>query len=764
MSTTSPSGGPIYSRLPAVFRTRDALQGGQLAALFSVLESQYGIVKDNLAQLYDDQFIETCAPWVVPYIGELIGYDPVYTVALSSADSRAEVANTIGYRRRKGTLLAMEQLTHDVSGRTTMVVEEFRRLITTLSLRDARPHHSATANLRRGKDWEGFSVQDGPFTQLNRTIDVRRIAPRVRMAQNPDPVPLDISLHGGGRFNIPDIAVWIWRWQSWPITNAPAFALGGGGYFFSALGGPLPLFLQPPPAPLPFTRLIDEGDAAQPVSCRQFARNIVGFYPNSFALIADGVLVDASQILSANLCERPNGGTCTVPSGKIAIDPERGHIRYAADVPLPNSLRVNYSYGAAAAMGGGPYDRTSSIAQPAASVTFAAQVGTAEYPTLESAVAAWNAQPAGAAGTILLPGYESYAIDVTGANAIQIASGSQLLIASAEVSSGSAPLFTRSCATLQGNIQVIGLPLPVLPNGLAAPLGQLQINGIRLAGEIGVLGDSFCLQITDSTLVPGRSFTRQGSPMFAGEPSVSGDATGAFLCLTRTISGPIALNASCSVRVAASILDATSPYCVAFAGADLASAGAALHIEDSTVIGRVWTQTMRLASNSIFYARLGRRDPWKAAVWAVRRQVGCVRFCWLPFYSLTPRRYECLPPDSTDEAALEPKFITLRFGEPGYCMLSGDVPLAIWKGASNGSQMGVYLQIQETEAVTNVQIRSQEYLPANLERGVFLIPPRTICGTVPADHVYGYGTRTGRCRGGTDATDDILSGIGIGLI
>ena len=629
MSTTSPGGGPIYSLLPAVFRTRDALQGGQLAALFSVLESQYGIVKDNLAQLYDDQFIETCAPWVIPYIGELIGYDPVYTVALSSADSRAEVANTIGYRRRKGTLLAMEQLTHDVSGRTTMVVEEFRCLITTLSLRDVRPHHSATANLRRGKDWEGFSVQDGPFTQLNRTIDVRRIAPRIRPAKKPDPAPLDISLHGGGRFNIPDIAVWIWRWQSWPITNAPSFALGGGGYFFSTLGGPLALFQQPPPAPLPFTRLIDEGDAAQPVSCRRFARNIGGFYPSSFALIADGVLVDASQIMSANLCEQPNGAVCTVPSGKIAIDPERGRIQYAADVPLPDSLRVNYSYGAAAAMGGGPYDRTTSIVQPAASVTFTAQVGTAEYPTLESAVADWNAQPAGAVGTILLPGFECYAIDVTGGNAIQIASGSQLLIASAEISSSSAPLFTRSCATLQGSIEVIGLPLPILPNGLAAPLGQLQINGIRLAGEVGVLGDSFCLQITDSTLVPGRSFTRQGNPVFAGEPSIRGDAIGAFLYLTRTISGPIALDTSCSVRVAASTLDATSPYCVAFAGADLASAGAVLHIEDSTVIGRVWTQTMRLASNTIFYARLAgairgrRRCGPCGGKWVVCVSAGC---------------------------------------------------------------------------------------------------------------------------------------------
>ena len=177
MSTTpQPTPQPIYSLLPAVYRSRDDLLGNPLAAFYSVLECQYGIVKDNLLQLYDDQFIETCAPWVIPYIGELIGYDPVYTVALTGPDSRAEVANTIGYRRRKGTLIAMEQVTHDVSGRSTTAVEEFRRLITTLSLRDVRKHHDATADLRRGRDWED---QWGPFTRLNRTVDVRRIAPRI---------------------------------------------------------------------------------------------------------------------------------------------------------------------------------------------------------------------------------------------------------------------------------------------------------------------------------------------------------------------------------------------------------------------------------------------------------------------------------------------------------------------------------------------------------------------------------------------------------
>ena len=758
MSTT-PNPGPIYSLLPAVFRTRDIQRGGQLQAFFQVLESQSEIVRQNVWQLYNDQFIETCAPWAIPYIGELIGFDPIYTITLTGPDSRSEVANTIGYRRRKGTLLAMEQLTHDVSGRTTIAVEEFRRLITTLSLRDVRPHHDATANLRRGRDWED---QQGPFTHLNRTIDVRRIAPRNRVAPaGPDPAPLEIVLHGPGRFNIPDVAVWMWRWRSWQIADAPAFDLGNGGYFFSPLGGSVPLFQQPPPAPLPFTRLIDEGDVPQPITRRAFQFRMGDFYPFSIELIADGIPVQLDQIVCANLTET-NGKLCRVPSGKIAIDPELGRIQYAYDLPLPHKLRVKYSYGAPAPIGGGPYDRSANLTPPAQPALFAV-VGTPAYPTLESAVAAWNALPLGSAGIIVLPNYESYAVDLTGPNAIQLSSNCQLLIAAAEVTQHGAAEWNKSRVTLLGDIEVLGLPLPTLPDGLAAPVGQVQLNGLWLSGEMRILGDAPCVQISDSTLTPGRSLTRQGDAASPGEPSLSGSAIGASVCLARVITGPVALPPSCSARILGSIVDAGSPFCPAYAGPDLASSGAVLHIEDSTVIGRVWTELMRLASNTIFWARLGRRDPWKAPVWASQKQSGCVRFCWLPFNSLVPRRYECLPPDAASQPALLPQFITLRFGEPGYCLLSGNVPIAIWKGADNGSQIGVFQPLQETEAVTNIQIRSAEYLPANLERGVFLIPSRPCIQAAPVMEPYGYAPRK-CCTSEGQLADETPYGIGIGLL
>ena len=62
----------LQELLPAIYRTRDVQQGGPLRALLDVIAGQTAVLEEDLAQLYDDQFIETCAPWVVPYIGDLV--------------------------------------------------------------------------------------------------------------------------------------------------------------------------------------------------------------------------------------------------------------------------------------------------------------------------------------------------------------------------------------------------------------------------------------------------------------------------------------------------------------------------------------------------------------------------------------------------------------------------------------------------------------------------------------------------------------------
>jgi len=731
----------LLALLPAIYRTRDAAGGGQLAALLAVIAEQSAIVEDNINQLYDDQFIETCAPWVIPYIGDLLGYNSSYEITAASADTRVEIANTIGYRRRKGTLLALEQLSLDISGRATMVVEAFRQLITTQSLRHVEPGHNATVNLRAG---QALSLIGTAFDAQNRTIDVRRIAPRARPPADPDATPLAIALHGPNPANIPDIAIHLWRWQSWSVSGAPATpadppATAGGvrRYRFSSLGNDMPLF-SGPSGRHAFSSATTRADIPLPISRHELAE-FYGPQPDgSILLTADGVAVDAGQICAANLADRPGGSWCTVASGKIAIDPELGRIQYATDVPPPTSLLLSYFYGAPAAIGGGPYERPAS---PAAD--FKATVGPTE--TLNAALATWNQLPAGSTGVIVLPAFQ--ALTLTGPAAVRLPAGSSLTI-EAE---------SNSLVTITGDIEVAGVPAPPEAAG-PAPAGQLAISGVRIAGQVTVTGAESVIQIADSTLVPGLGLLPDGEPLSPGQASILVTTTGVSLCLNRVISGPIAADPSGTTRISASIIDATSPYYVAYAGRDLASVGADLHVEDSTIIGRVRTRTLTLASNTIFHARLGSSDPWLAqggaAIWASRRQSGCVRFCVLPFNSITPRRYECLPPDAASEPALEPRFVTLRYGCPGYALLSSDVPLAIWTGADNGSQMGAYIQIQETQAVSNVALRAPEYLPALMESGIFLHPSREPTQGPFGHTAYGYDY----------LHQDAPPGIGAGLI
>ncbi|MGD0062297.1 MAG: hypothetical protein ABSB76_02515 [Streptosporangiaceae bacterium] len=733
----------LYALLPAVYRTRDAANGGQLRALFGVLAAQSDLVEQNLRQLYDDQFIETCTPWVIPYLGDLIGYNSVHEIA-AVTDSRAEVANTIGYRRRKGTKIALQQVAIDVSGRAAAVVEEFKRLITTESMRHVLPRHPATVDLRHEPTVRllgrasSNGIADSPFDQANRTIDVRRIAPPAQDSScagqaGPDPTPLDIALHGPGRANLPDVAIHLWRWQAFQVSGAPAFVVGGGRYKFSPLGNDIPLF-SPLNLPESFTALLTRDNVPQPIARAELS----GFYDAGvISLVADGTAVAARQVYPANLADRTGGAWCVVPSGMIAVDPELGRIQFAADVPVPKSLQVSYRYGFPAPVGGGPYDRTQALASvPPASLGFHAIVGIvgpAGYPSLESAVTAWNTTVSGSPqteGLIVLPGIASLAVNVTGSSAIQLPPGSSLAIVAGQQNTvTSAAIWNNSLTTLTGDVAVAGLA-PAGP-GTPPPPGQLLISGIWLAGQLQVSGAPCSVQVSDSTLVPGTGLLSDGSPLHPGTPSVVVAATGTSLTLNRVISGPVAADESGSTLICGSVLDATAADAAAYAGSDLAtatpgppSAGPDLTVEGSTIIGKVRARTITLASDSIFCARLAVDDTWTAPVWASRRQAGCVRFCSLPASSITPAQYECIPPDQASEQALMPQFVTVRYGDPAYLLLSGECPMAVWTGADNGSQLGVYLQVQETEAVRNVQIRAPEYLPARLESGIFLHPAR----------------------------------------
>ena len=93
----------LYGLLPAIYRIRDAENGGVLYGLMGILAGQAQTLEADIGQLYNNWFIETCEEWVVPYIGDLLGVRGLHQVIGAGFSQRARVANTLLYRQGKGT-------------------------------------------------------------------------------------------------------------------------------------------------------------------------------------------------------------------------------------------------------------------------------------------------------------------------------------------------------------------------------------------------------------------------------------------------------------------------------------------------------------------------------------------------------------------------------------------------------------------------------------------------------------------------------------
>ena len=159
-----------------------------------VIDEQLQNFAADLDQLYDDQFIETCAPWVIPYIGDLIGYRSIKGIAASVDEPRSEVANTISLRRRKGTVLVLEQLARDVTGWGAHAKEFFQILGATQYVKCPRPGSHYAPDVR---GWKPRAFRNSGFSSMARKVDVHN--------------PLSPGLP---RYNLPNIGIFLWSLEA----------------------------------------------------------------------------------------------------------------------------------------------------------------------------------------------------------------------------------------------------------------------------------------------------------------------------------------------------------------------------------------------------------------------------------------------------------------------------------------------------------------------------------------------------------------------
>jgi hypothetical protein len=423
----------LYSLLPAIYRIRDAAAGDPLKALLAVIEQELDIVEQDINDLYDNWFIETCADWVVPYIGDLLDVRELYTEnspassqvsqqGLSEESSpvsrqqrygqlewRAYVANTLAYRRRKGTAPILEQLTRDVTGWRSRAVEFARLVSTTQNLNHVRPA-STTVDLRADNV---LQVIGTPFEQQAAyTTEVR-------------------SVSRGGRYNVAYIGLFVWRLQSYPMERSTARMVEpwpdqdqsdpGRYYTFSPLGyGDIPLFNQPQtetnivklakeinvPAklrrpilaneiqqrryarlqgePIDGVRYFDSDPVLQifingqpnPIPPEEIL--ICRLAPETTPTDTEAAAEDDSETsrqsavsppwqLPSELYQKNRSNLLQVvtssqntnvplPTSVVAVDPELGRMAFL-DRPFPRQVDVSYLYGFSDDLGGGAYGR-----------------------------------------------------------------------------------------------------------------------------------------------------------------------------------------------------------------------------------------------------------------------------------------------------------------------------------------------------------------------------------------------------------------------
>jgi hypothetical protein len=651
----------LYELLPAIYRIRDAEQGEPLKAFLSVIAEQIGIVEEDLEQLYDDQFIETCAEWVVPYIGDLIGYRSLYGVAPKVGNPRAEVAHTIGFRRRKGTAAMLEQLARDVTGWNARVVEFFQLLAWTQHMNHIRPRHWYAPDLRT---WEPLECINTPFDALAHTVDVRRIAT------------------GNGLYNIPNIGVFLWRLTAYALTNSPAVKVDDRRFLFSPLGRDMPLFTHPDGED-EITHLAEPINVPMPISRRVLDAYRPLYYgpQRSVFLRANGGDIDVTRIEACDLSDA-GGSWAHQPLDTIAIDPVLGRLTFPQNHPPPADVRVTFHYGFSADMGGGQYDRTESLDATLQPV----ETAPSPHGTIQDAL---NAVVAGGSVEITDSGRYPEVLTIT------VNAGRRLELRAANEH--------RPTIILSGDVEIRG-----------GADSEVTLNGLLIAGALRVTSGSGNqlrrLTLRHCTLVPG------------SQPSLITDVADLTVEIDRCIMGGLRVSGNAQIVIIAdSIIDAGSETSVAFAEPTGTGPGGTLHIENSTLVGKMRTVELELMSNVIVMADLAPGDLWTAPVRSEKKQAGCVRFSYLPLSSVVPRRYRCQPVQETEALRVRPQFTSLRYGDPGYGQLALRTAVEIRTGADDESEMGAFHALYQPQRETNVKIRLEEYLRFGLEAGVFFV-------------------------------------------
>jgi len=327
----------LWESLPQMYRALDSTDSdgtGPLRELLNRIGVQAAVVRRSIDGLWADQFIDTCADWVIPYLADLVATRLV--TGLDARGQRLDVAGTVHWRRRKGTVATLDAVARDITGWAVHVHEAFTSLVRTRHSLDplvgtvtvapdgglpqaeglieplTRTPAGGFADLRSGP---GTRLSGGPFGQVFHHADLRR------------------GTGATGWYGIEKFVVYCWRLMSLGVTGADAVKVAGSGgeYTFDPTGREIPLFLPP------------LEDAAE-ITGTTAPWQVPG--PLTAAL---------SRVMAASGV--PDGYAYQVSGGTVAeVRPEAGRFRLGA--PVRGAVTVTYHHAFSGPIGAGTANLT----------------------------------------------------------------------------------------------------------------------------------------------------------------------------------------------------------------------------------------------------------------------------------------------------------------------------------------------------------------------------------------------------------------------
>ena len=377
----------LWNLLPAIYRALDTDafdKNGPLREMVKRIGAQAAILRRSMDRMWEDQSIETCDDWVISYIADLLATNLV--ASLDARGQRLDVAKTIYYRRRKGTVAILEEIATDITDWSARVVEFFRRLGRTRHNLDPEiglpsatddPYGNRKLQLAEGlvgtlthtgiggwadlRNSYGASKTNSAFDEYFHTADFRQGRGQV------------------GWYNIPRLGVFLWRLRSFGVglTTPVEVKDCSGHYTFDPTGREIPLFAAAArdfgdkwvsPAewqlPAPIGTPLLRADLELPVTPDERHPDVQHLYSvvdptdRSLAVLVQGNLIPGDQITtdlqvtdSETFIDTETGQQVT-RSIAFFIDPETGRLSKRLHAPAGEVL-VTYHYGFSSTIGAG---------------------------------------------------------------------------------------------------------------------------------------------------------------------------------------------------------------------------------------------------------------------------------------------------------------------------------------------------------------------------------------------------------------------------